>query len=370
MTLAALLCERIKLTTGKTFIKRIVKTSINVRENVPLAPLTTLKIGGSARFFVRAETECQVAAAFDFAAENDFELFVLGGGSNVLIADEGFDGLVLQIALKGVEIDGNLVTAQAGEDWDELVRLCVENDLQGVECLSGIPGSTGGTPVQNVGAYGQEVSETIMKIRVFDRKSKEILELSNVDCQFSYRASIFNTTAKNRFIVLSVTFALTKNGAPKIAYRDLQSYFGDRQPNLNEAREAVLAIRRRKSMVIDSSDPNAKSAGSFFKNPIIMRENFSEIVEIAAGFGIENVPNFAVDENTLKIPAAWLIENSGFHKGYVKNGAGISTRHTLALINRGAASAKDVIALKNEIQTKVREKFGVELMPEPIFVGF
>jgi UDP-N-acetylmuramate dehydrogenase len=356
--------------TFKLRIEQTVKTLIKVRENVPLAPLTTMKIGGNARFFVRAETESQVAAAFDFAEENDFEIFILGGGSNVLIADEGFGGLVLQIALKGVEISENLVIAQAGEDWDEFVRFCVENDLQGVECLSGIPGLIGGTPVQNVGAYGQEVSETITKVRAFDRKSKEILELTNADCQFSYRASIFNTTAKNRFIVLSVTFALNKNAAPKIVYKDLQSYFGDRQPNLSETREAVLEIRRRKSMVIDEQDPNSKSAGSFFKNPIVGGERFAEIAAIAAKFGVENVPNFAVDEKSVKIPAAWLIENSGFEKGYIKNGAGISTRHTLALINCGAAAAKDVISLKNEIQTKVKEKFGVELTPEPVFIGF
>jgi UDP-N-acetylmuramate dehydrogenase len=341
-----------------------------VQEDVLLAPLTTLKIGGSARFFVRAETELQVAAAFDFAAENDFELFVLGGGSNILVADRGFDGLVLQIALKGVELNGSLVTARAGEDWDEFVRFCVENDLQGVECLSGIPGLIGATPVQNVGAYGQEVAETITGVRVFDRRSREILELSNADCRFDYRASIFNTTAKNRFIVLSVAFALTKNGKPKIAYKDLQSYFADREPDLTELREAVLDIRRRKSMVIDGRDPNSKSAGSFFKNPIVPREKFAEIAAIAANFGIENVPSFAVNEYSLKIPAAWLIEHAGFQKGYVKNGAGISTRHTLALINRGGAAAREIIALKDEIQKKVREKFDVELTPEPVFVGF
>lgn len=341
-----------------------------MQENVALAPLTTFKIGGNARFFVRAETERQVVAAFDFASQNDFELFVLGGGSNVLVSDRGFDGIVVQMALKGVEIKENLVTARAGEDWDELVRLCVENDLQGVECLSGIPGWTGGTPVQNVGAYGQEVSETITRVRVFDRQSREILELSNADCQFSYRASIFNTTAKHRFIVLAVTFALTKNGAPKIVYKDLRSYFGDRQPNLIETREAVLAIRRAKSMVVDESDPNSKSAGSFFKNPIVPRDTFSKIVEVAAEFGDENVPSFPVDEKTVKIPAAWLIENAGFGKGYTKDGAGISTRHTLALVNRDDATAREIIALKDEIQAKVKSKFGVGLAPEPIFVGF
>lgn len=341
-----------------------------LQENVPLAPLTTLKIGGNARFFVRTETAQQVIAALNFAEENEFPIFVLGGGSNILVADEGFGGLVVQIAVKGIEIKENIVTAQAGEDWDGFVKSCVENDLQGVECLSGIPGLTGGTPVQNVGAYGQEVSETIAKVRVFDRKSKEILELTNQDCQFSYRASIFNATAKNRFIVLAVTFALNKNGAPKIVYKDLQNHFGDYQPNLRETREAVLEIRRAKSMVIDELDPNAKSAGSFFKNPVVRPEKLAEIVVLARQFGVENVPHFPAAENEFKIPAAWLIENAGFYKGYVKNEAGISTRHTLALINRGAASASDILALKNEIQTAVRKKFGVELTPEPIFIGF
>jgi len=352
-----------------------VKTSISVRENIRLADYTTLKIGGAARFFVQAETERQVVEAFNFAEKNEFDIFVLGGGSNVLIADEGFDGLVLQVASKGIsdfrESGGTVyVTAQAGEDWDGFVKFCVEKNLAGIECLSGIPGFVGGTPVQNVGAYGQEVSETIANVRVFDRKSGEVLELTNADCRFAYRTSLFNTTGRNRFIVLAVTYALKENGEPKIIYKDLLQFFEDVKPSLQETREAVFAIRRAKSMVIEEEDPNAKSVGSFFKNPIVSRANFAEIAETAQSLGLENVPCFIVDESSVKIPAAWLIEKSGFEKGYVKGGAGLSTRHPLALINRGNATAKEILALKDEIQTEVKRKFGLDLKPEPVFVGF
>ncbi|HEY0459164.1 MAG TPA: UDP-N-acetylmuramate dehydrogenase [Pyrinomonadaceae bacterium] len=344
--------------------------TLKIEQNVPLAPLTTLKIGGAARFFVSAETENQVAEAFRFATENGFELFILGGGSNVLVADAGFDGLVLQIALKGIEVKENLVTAQAGEDWDAFCDFCVRENLAGVECLSGIPGFVGGTPVQNVGAYGQEVSETIVAVRVFDRKSGEILELTNADCKFAYRTSIFNSTDKNRFIVLAVTYDLKPDGEPKIVYKDLREFFGDRRPALKETREAVRAIRAEKAMLVRQGGLDANSAGSFFKNPVVEETRFQEIVEIAKRAGIENMPGFKTNETMFKIPAAWLIEQSGFHKGYTKGRAGLSTRHTLALTNRGSATAQEILALKDEIQAKVKEKFGVELIPEPVFVGF
>jgi UDP-N-acetylmuramate dehydrogenase len=343
---------------------------LKIEENVSLAALTTLKIGGAARFFVRAETENQVSDAFAFAEENGFDIFILGGGSNVLIADEGFDGLVLQIALKGISVSENIVTAQAGEDWDDFCKICVGEKLAGIECLSGIPGFVGGTPVQNVGAYGQEVSETIVAVRVFDRKSKEFLELTNADCKFAYRTSIFNTSARNRFIVLAVTYALKPNGIAKILYKDLREYFGDRQPDLAETREVVCKIRAEKAMLVRQGGPDSNSAGSFFKNPVVSKEKFQEIVEIAGNAGIENVPSFAFDETSVKIPAAWLIEQSGFYKGFCKGRAGLSTKHTLALTNRGNATAKEILALKSEIQTKVKERFRVELIPEPVFVGF
>lgn len=348
--------------------------SLSIQENVSLAELTTLKIGGRACFFASAKRESEVVEALNFAEQNNLETFVLGGGSNVLIADKGFNGLVLQVALKGISTaqkkDGIVdVTAYAGEDWDAFCRFCVEKKLQGVECLSGIPGYTGGTPVQNVGAYGQEVSETITTVRCYDRKNKEFVELSNAECSFAYRTSIFNTTEKKRYIVTAVTFALKFGGEPKILYRDLKNYFGDAKPNLEETRRAVLAIRAEKSMVINAEDPNSRSAGSFFKNPIVAKAKFAEIEKLAQKIGLQGVPSFDFDEKNVKIPAAWLIENSGFGKGYEFGRVGLSTKHTLAIVNRGGATAEDVLSLKNLIQAKVKEKFNVELKPEPILVG-
>ena len=342
---------------------------IELQKNVPLAPLTTLRIGGNARYFVVAQTEAHVAEAFAFAEKEFLKLFVLGGGSNVLISDNGFDGLVLQIALLGissdVEREGTVnITANAGEDWDKFVAYCVEHDLAGVECLSGIPGFVGGTPVQNVGAYGQEVSETIVSVRCFDRQTKEFITLANADCGFTYRTSIFNSTARDRYVVLSVTFALKTDGEPKIVYNDLIEHFADKQPSLAEVRDAVLTIRRSKSMVIDRDDPNSTSAGSFFKNPIVEREKLEEI-----RVGFERVPFFEFGDK-VKIPAAWLIEKAGFHKGFALGNAGISTNHTLALINRDGASADEMLSLKKKIQGAVEAKFGIMLQPEPVFVGF
>lgn len=324
-----------------------------------------MKVGGAARFFVRAETEDEVVEAVEYARSRGLDLFVLGGGSNVLVADNGFDGLVLQIAIAGSERrDGARIVAAAGEEWDAFVARCVEGGLAGLECMSGIPGSVGGTPVQNVGAYGQEVSETIVSVRCLDRTSGEIVELQNADCGFTYRTSIFNTTHRERYIVLSVTFSLTEGGPPKIVYKDLVEHFAGREPTLAETRAAVLAIRRSKSMVIDESDPNSRSAGSFFKNPVVERSKLDEIAQYDA-----SVPSFKFGEK-VKIPAAWLIEQAGFAKGTALGNAGISTKHTLALINRGGATAGELIDLKNEIQRAVAERFGITLQPEPVFVGF
>lgn len=331
-----------------------------------LAPLTTFKVGGAARFFIEAKTEEEVINTAKWCKEIDLPLFILGGGSNLLISDQGFDGLVLKIDLKGIEKRENIVVAQAGEDWDEFVKYCVENNLQGIECLSGIPGLVGGTPVQNVGAYGQEVSETIEKVRVFDRKTEELFELSNADCKFSYRTSIFNSTEKNRFIVLAVTFRLNLNGKPKIVYRDLQNYFGKKRPTLIKVRDAVCKIRAEKAMLVRQGGLDSQSAGSFFKNPIIAKEKFDEI---QAKFE-EIVPSFTISENTVKIPAAWLIEKSGFAKGFTLGNAGLSTKHTLAITNRGNATAEEILKLKTKIQDTVKAKFGIELHPEPVFIGF
>lgn len=342
-----------------------------IKENVPLAGFTTLGVGGPARYFLSALDEDDIRAAFRFAKERGLDTFVLGGGSNLVVSDAGFDGLVVKIDLGGfsfVEPDesGDVIAeAAAGEDWDEFVAECVGRELAGVECMSGIPGSVGGTPVQNVGAYGQEVSETIVAVRCFDRKTERFIELDNAECGFSYRRSIFNTSEKGRYVVTKVTFRLAVGGEPKVMYRDLKDHFGERLPGLGEVREAVLAIRRRKSMVIDAADPNSRSAGSFFKNPVVAAEVYRAIADAEA----VEVPSFPAGEGLVKIPAAWLIERAGFAKGYRLGEAGISANHSLAIVNLGRAKAADIFALMNEVCVAVKGRFGIELVPEPVFLG-
>ncbi|MFN2501384.1 MAG: UDP-N-acetylmuramate dehydrogenase [Pyrinomonadaceae bacterium] len=340
-----------------------------LQHDVSLAPYATLGIGGPARYFLTARTEAEIIEALSFAEAGSINLFILGGGSNVLISDDGFDGLVLQIIPRGLSIEpmgGRTVhvTAMAGEDWDQFVAYCVENDLAGVECLTGIPGFVGGTPVQNVGAYGQEVSQTIVAVTCLDRSDRQAVMLSNADCGFSYRTSIFNSTEPSRYIVRSVTFALEQGGAPKVEYKDLMAIFGDGKPALGEVRDSVLGIRKAKSMVIDAADPNSRSAGSFFKNPVVTHAEFARLRETYS-----DMPHFQFDD-AVKIPAAWLIEKVGFHQGFAMGRAGISNNHTLALINRGGATAGEIIALMRAIQAGVASKFGIDLQPEPIFVGF
>jgi UDP-N-acetylmuramate dehydrogenase len=340
--------------------------SLKIKEKVPLAPFTTLKVGGPARYFVCARTEDELIEALDHSERKGLDVFILGGGSNILVADSGFDGLVIQIALKGIDPNVSEIVARAGEDWDEFVEYCVGQDLAGIECMSGIPGFIGGTPVQNVGAYGQEVSETIFSVRCYDREMKHIVDLANSDCGFSYRTSIFNTTDRDRYIVLAVTYDLQKGGEPKVAYKDLKEHFAGRSPSLGEMREAVLKIRRAKSMVIDPTDINSQSAGSFFKNPVVDRQILEEI---RVKHGYETVPSFPFGDK-VKIPAAWLIENSGFYKGFRQGNAGISQNHSLAIVNYGGATAAEIVELKNLIQQGVEAKFSIVLQPEPVFVGF
>lgn len=353
--------------------------SIEIREDVPLAPFTTLGIGGPARFFVSASTRDEVSVALRHAKAAGLDLFILGGGSNILVSDSGFDGLVLQPSIRGTKIieetdDEVFVQAGAGDDWDEFVSFCVNSGFAGVECLSGIPGFVGGTPIQNVGAYGQEVAETIVSVEVIDRVDGERKTFSNADCRFEYRRSVFNTTERERYIVLSVVFELRKNGTPTIVYRDLVDRLSGEGLNLQRTRKAVLEIRADKAMVIDERDVNTKSAGSFFKNPVVPVDRFTKIAALAVDLGVleklDDMPGYLVDTDTRKIPAAWLIEKSGFEKGFVLGKAGLSRRHTLAIINRGGATAGDIVALKDLIQTTVHEKFGVQLTPEPVFVGF
>lgn len=345
-----------------------------MQENVALAPLTTLQVGGAASYFVEALTTADVRAAVDSARSRHLPLFVLGGGSNLVVADAGWPGLVLKVAISGVDFrveDGEgIIDAGAGVEWDALVRMAVERDCAGIECMSGIPGSVGGTPVQNVGAYGQEVAETITEVQVLDLRDGQVRELCNEACGFEYRASIFNTTERGRYIILRVTYALRPGGEPRIEYADLKRYFAGRaRPSLREVREAVRAIRANKSMLITPGDEDARSAGSFFKNPVLSDAEYQALAERAAARKLE-VPSYPALQSQRKISAAWLVEQSGFHKGYTRGAVGISRKHALAIVNRGGATAADIMALKDEIQQRVMDTFGIRLQPEPVFVGF
>src|SRR5579864_3137218 len=341
-----------------------------LQENVPLAPLTTFRLGGPARFLVEAKSAGEIEEAVAFAHAKNLTPFVLGGGSNLLVADSGWPGLVLQIAIPGIErrsgeVDGKaLFDVGAGELWDRFVSHAVMAQCAGVECLSGIPGSVGGTPVQNVGAYGQEVSETIESVEVLDLKDGQVRELCREACGFSYRSSIFNTSERGRFVILRVVFGLVAGGEARISYADLKRHFEGREsaPNLAETREAVRHIRALKGMLIVEGDADCRSAGSFFKNPVISREQHEDLQK-RAGLKRLTLPSYPALETRKKISAAWLVEHSGFARGYGFGNAGISSKHTLALVNRGGATASEVVALKEQIQQRVEEIWGVRLEP-------
>lgn len=347
---------------------------MTILENVVLAPLTTFKVGGPARWFADCATETEVREAVAHARQHNLPLLVLGGGSNLVIADEGWPGLVLKVSIKGVE-----KTAQgfcrigAGEDWDTFVAHAVRKNYAGIECLSGIPGTVGGTPVQNVGAYGQEVSETIVYVRVLELARDKIMELNAAECRFSYRTSIFNTSHRGRYIVLWVAYQLIKDGVPRIEYSDLQKYLAAKTeaPTLQQVRDAVREIRRSKAMLIVEGDADSRSAGSFFKNPLLTPADADRIESLVRKRLPEAIlPHYPGPDGLVKIPAAWLVEQAGFHKGYARGPVAISSKHALAIVNRGGATARDIIALKDEIQKRVLEVWGLQLQPEPELVGF
>jgi len=348
-----------------------------LQENVPLAPLTTFRIGGPARFLIEANSPADVEQAVTFARSRNLPLFVLGGGSNLVIADAGWPGVVLKISIVGIEQrpgqhEGKvLFDAGAGESWDRVVSQTVAAGCAGIECLSGIPGSVGGTPVQNVGAYGQEVSDTIESVEVFDLHDSQVRELCAEACGFSYRSSIFNTTERGRFIILRVTYALTPGGTPHLAYADLKQHFEQTgtSPTLADTREAVRQIRALKGMLIVSGDPDCQSAGSFFKNPVVSESEHAALQKRAAQKGL-TLPSYPALESKRKVSAAWLVENSGFARGYDAGRVGISRKHALAIVNRGGASAAEVLALKDQIQQRVYDTWGVKPEPEPVMVGF
>jgi UDP-N-acetylmuramate dehydrogenase len=346
---------------------------MQIRENVPLAPMTTLGVGGPARYFGQAHCLDDVREAVAYAGKKTLPLFVLGGGSNLVISDSGWPGLVVRIGITGIErrSGSSIFEVGAGEEWDKFVACAVSQNCAGIECLSGIPGSTGGTPVQNVGAYGQEVAETIESVQVLDTRDNEIRELCNEACSFAYRTSIFNTSERGRFIVLRVDFSLSVDGQPRINYADLKRYFAgrDEPPTLAATREAVRQIRASKGMLITPGDEDCSSAGSFFKNPVLPDAEYESLRQRAQERGLQ-IPSYPALNAYRKISAAWLVENSGFHKGYRRGPVGISRKHALAIVNRGGAKAADIIALKEEIQQGVGETWGIQLHPEPVFVGY
>jgi UDP-N-acetylmuramate dehydrogenase len=351
----------------------------SLSENVPLAPLTTLGIGGPARFFAECASGETLAAGVKWARDEGLPLFVLGGGSNIVIDDSGFSGLVLRISIRGIEIalEGQqvIITAGAGEDWDSLVAYCAGRNFAGFECLSGIPGRVGATPIQNVGAYGQETSETLVSVEALDLATGKVVEIRAEECGFGYRLSRFKARDRNRFIITRVTYRLVANGKPAVRYAELQKYFaenGASDPTTEQVREAVLAIRRRKAMVIDPGDMDSRSVGSFFVNPVVTEEEFQKIKSRASNHMAkgEDMPAFPSSGGRVKLSAAWLIERAGFHRGYVHGNVGTSTKHALAIINRGGGAAREVVELKEQIQSRVLDTFGVALTPEPIFVGF
>lgn len=351
----------------------------SLRPNVRLAPMTTLGIGGPAHYFAEVSRVDALLAGVEWAHSLELPVFVLGGGSNIIVADNGFPGLVLRVSLRGittrVEAERADVTAAAGEDWDSLVAICVERNWAGFECLSGIPGRVGATPIQNVGAYGQETSETLVSLEALDLVTRELEKLNAADCDFAYRSSRFKARDRERFVITSVTYRLSVNGKPAVRYPELQRHVawqGATDPTLEQVRDSVLSLRRRKAMVIDPQDPDSRSVGSFFVNPIVTHEECEHIKQrthrlVALG---EQMPTFAAAGDRVKLSAAWLIERAGIGRGYVHGGVGTSTKHALAIVNRGTGTAREVIELKELIQRRVLDAFGVALTPEPVFVGF
>ncbi|WP_263381323.1 UDP-N-acetylmuramate dehydrogenase [Granulicella arctica] len=353
-----------------------------IQENVLLAPLTTLRIGGPARFFATATNPAELVEAVQFAGAHHLPIVILGGGSNLLVTDAGFNGLVIHNVLSSLPPITTIpqqnplsivASVAAGTDWDEFVLAICQLNFSGVECLAGIPGLIGGSPIQNIGAYGQEVAQTIHSVTALDLESLEFVTLPHEACGFAYRTSIFNTTHRDRYIVAAVTFRFDPTSRPALTYPDLQRHFAENpNPTPMDIYHAVRAIRATKGMLIDATapdDPDTRSAGSFFKNPIVPLETLARIA-LALNLEEAKVPNWPTGQGTTKLPAAWIVERAGFHKGFALGPAGISSKHTLAIINRtGAATFADVAALRDAVRAEVLSRFSITLEQEPIQVG-
>jgi UDP-N-acetylmuramate dehydrogenase len=336
-------------------------------EDVRLSAYTTLRLGGPARTFMEVTSEEDLVEAVRAADASGEPVLILGGGSNLVISDRGFPGTVVHVATRGITVHDGIVTAQAGEEWDAFVARCVNDGLSGVECLSGITGRIGATPIQNVGAYGQDVSETITHVRVYDRTTGEVRTLTAEECRFTYRHSILKGT--DRYVVLDVSFALADTGESQpVKYAELARTLGvepGQTVPLKDARDTVLELRRGKGMVLDPADPDTRSAGSFFTNPILTPAELTALEQRAP----EGFPRFPERDGLTKTSAAWLIDKAGFTKGYGSGPARISSKHTLALTNPGDGRTEDLLALAREVRDGVHAAFGVTLVNEPVFVG-
>jgi UDP-N-acetylmuramate dehydrogenase len=337
--------------------------------------LTTLGLGGPARFFVDVADAAQAKSALTWAKERRLPVFILGGGSNLVVADEGFAGLVLRVGTRGhrwYEDQGEIrVEAQAGEPWDHLVAEAAARGAAGIECLSGIPGTVGAAPVQNIGAYGQEIASTVRRVRVLDRDTLASTDLDADACRFGYRDSAFRR-APERFVILSLTLGLARSGAPTVRYAELAAAVGA-DPTLASVRHAILGLRRKKSMLLDDGDPNGRSAGSFFTNPVVTAGHAEELAARAVSLGVagapSEMPRFALGDGRVKLAAAWLIERAGIARGFRMGPVGVSSQHALALVHHGGAKTDDLVRLACHVHDTVLGRFGIALQPEPIFLG-
>jgi UDP-N-acetylmuramate dehydrogenase len=348
------------------------------RHDVRLSELTTLRLGGPAARLVETVDGDELVEAVTGADAEGVPVLLVAGGSNLVIADHGFDGTVVRVASRGVEErsgdgDGVRLQVAAGEDWDDVVARAVAEGLAGIECLSGIPGSAGATPIQNVGAYGQEVAQTIESVRVYDRRRREHRLMPPTECGFAYRSSLFRHS--EHYVVLSIALRLERAKlARPIRYAELARRLGvdpgDRAP-LHEVREAVLELRRGKGMVLDARDPDSVSAGSFFVNPILAADGFAALERrVQERLGDHaRPPAWPEPDGRVKTSAAWLIERAGFHKGFGDGRVGVSGKHTLALVNRGGATTAELISLARTLRDRVQDEFGVTLRPEPTLIG-
>ncbi|MDP2480678.1 MAG: UDP-N-acetylmuramate dehydrogenase [Candidatus Palauibacterales bacterium] len=353
--------------------------SLDLRHDVPLAPLTTLGLGGPATHLVDAADAAGLREALDWSRSRDLPVLLLGGGSNLVLPDAGYRGLVLRTRVPGLAFEARagrvVVRAGAGVPWDEVVRASVERGLAGIECLSGIPGWCGAAPVQNIGAYGQELAETLVAVTAYDRDGGEVVRLPSAACGFGYRNSRFKSADRDRFVILSLSLALAPDARPRPRYPELadavarEADLAALSPGeaLRLVRERVLALRRAKSMVIDPDDPDTRSAGSFFLNPVLGARAFDGLVERLADHGISApVPSYPAPGG-VKVPAAWLVERAGFHRGQRHGGVGISSAHALALVNRHGTTA-ELLELAVSIQDAVERISGLRLEIEPTIV--